>query len=375
MERLDSNLENKNRIEKPQLFFDEEDYASKREEIQKETLLEKEWRQPKLNDLMSQLNDDEDIEKSINSFIDDIKINWDIIDFDSFKKIWDWGTHDVFMSDKSKDFVLKINRWAFEMIKKKKENWELSDEDYKLIDKFMEEKNNKNNKMYEYFGIWNCLYENMRLVKIKYDNEIFECPIVFQKNTDLFSNTGKVDFWTWYIKEVNDENWYKKQNDILFKDVNADQDVSDFSIKEELIKVIPKSKDIFDKMTEPWFVEKVKEFLISFKAYYKSEWEIIDLVGKDNILFYPEWDKWHFKLWSVVKNTTRDEVNKVLWLLNTNPEEFDKNSFDEKNLNHLKNLFACSRFLNCLWIELGLGKIIELNLNNSQIENLNKMKV
>jgi len=42
MERLDSNLENKNRIEKPQWFFDEEDYASKRKKIQKETLLEKE---------------------------------------------------------------------------------------------------------------------------------------------------------------------------------------------------------------------------------------------------------------------------------------------------------------------------------------------
>jgi hypothetical protein len=49
-----------------------------------------------------------------------------------------------------------------------------------------------------------------------------------------------------------------------------------------------------------------------------------------------------------VKNTTRDEINNVLSLLNANPEEFDKNSFDEKSLNHLKNLLACSRFLNCL---------------------------
>lgn len=367
METFDRDFESSNsKLSEEWESYDEENYNKGIQESQNEMALSKEENLHKANDLISKLNDDENMEKSIDSFIFDIKINWDVIDFDSFKKIWDWGTHDVFMSDKSKDFVLKINRWAFKMVREKKKDWGLSDKDYWLINEFMNEKNSKNNSLYRYFGIWNCLYENMRLVKIKYDNEIFECPVVFQKSTDLFSNTDKVDFWTWYINDVNDEIWYKKLNDMLL----TDKDVS-YSSKNELVNLIPKSKDIFDRIrTNPWFAEKVKEFLVSFKGYYKSEWEIIDLVGKDNVLFYPEWDKWHFKLWSVVKNTTRDEVNKVLLLLETNPEKID-----EKSLNHLKNLLACSRFLNCLWIELGLGKIIELNLTTIQIENLNKMKI
>jgi hypothetical protein len=140
-----------------------------------------------------------------------------------------------------------------------------------------------------------------------------------------------------------------------------------------MIEFIPKWEDIFKKIdSDKWFAEKAKDFLIKFKKYYKTEGKFIDLVGEKNVLFYQENNNREYKIWSVIKQDNKDEFTKVLWVLENQPEKILS---DEYFKNILMNGLACTRMLNNLWIKLGIGKIVNISLNEKQIKNLNKIKL
>ena len=133
----------------------------------------------------------------------------------------------------------------------------------------------------------------------------------------------------------------------------------------------PKLKEFIDNIyNDKNLKNKVEEFLDKIKNHYENTWEIIDLVGNDNVMFYQEWENRDFKIWSVIKNTWEKELGNVLNTLEKNPEALTRNNPTRK---HLNNLLAYTRILNYLWIKLGKWKIINLNLNETQIKNLNAL--
>jgi len=314
------------------------------------------------------------LQLEIESFIDRIKNNDWIIDFDSdtMKKIWEWGTHNVFDPDKLGNFIVKINRTVYEESIKGSENWTLNEKSKNMANSFIKNRNNKFENLYKSFWVENCLYETIKLVKIKYQDQIVECPIVIQEKSDLYWQQH-ISFPAGYIQKVNNKykNSYENLNNILLGNtwentLSKKDNVFMYKINNGLKKFI---KTINAKWNTT-LKDKVEEFLEKIKNHYENTWEIIDLVGKDNVMFYKEWENRNFKIWSVIKNTSKEDVDNTLKQLQNNPENFKEDSQELKQLN---NILAYTRILNYLWIKLGKWKIIDLNLNEQQIKNLNKI--
>lgn len=308
------------------------------------------------------------LQLEIESFLDTLKnSNW-LIDFDSMEQIWHWGTHNVFDPNKSGNFIVKINKTVYNESIKGNKNWALNENSKKMANIFITDRNNKFEDLYKSFWIENCLYETIKLVKIKYQNQIVECPIVIQEKSNLYWK-DHISFPATYIQGIDskDSNSYNNLNNVLLtnrwrKKISQTTDAFMFNSNSELKTFIENIKN--DKNLQ----NKVKEFLDKIKNHYENTWEIIDLVGKDNIMFYKEWENRNFKIWSVIKNTSKEDVNNTLNLLKNNPEKFKENT---QELNHLNNILAYTRTLNYLWIKLGKNRIINLNLNKKQIKNLN----
>ncbi len=304
----------------------------------------------------------------IQNFLNTVKNENGVIDFDEMEKIGKWWTHNVFLSSKSKKFVLKLNRTAYNLAKDNNLNGKLSDTISWRAKQFISGKNSEYNGLYNSFWLWNCLYENMRIEKIKVNNQIIECPIVIQEWTDIFAK-DTVDFWTGYIGNINDENIakYEKINKSLF---GSDES---YSGEKELSDLTPKLSDLFKKLSEDKsFAEKSKDFLLKFKDYYQKEWKFIDFVWEKNILFYQEWKNRNFKLGSVTKDSSSDELTNALSILENSPEKIIS---DIQLKNTLMNSLTCARMVNSLGIKLGIGKVVDLKLNETQIKNLNKIQV
>lgn len=319
----------------------------------------------KIDELKKMLSWEEN--DKVGNFINNIKTN-DYLDFDEMKKIGRWWTHDVYMSKKNNKFILKINRTIHQITKENNKDGKLPPEISKRADDFIKDKNSSYKKLYDVFGIENCLYENSRIEKVKIDNTIMDTVIVVQESTDIFKKET-IDFTTWYMNNINEEN-IKKYEEI---NRNLLGNISENRVEKEMIEFIPKWEDIFKKIdSDKWFAGKAKDFLLKFKKYYETEGKFIDLVGEKNVLFYQENNNREYKIWSVIKQDSKDEFTEALWILEDQPERI----ISEKHLKTIMmNGLACTRMLNSLGIKLGIGKIVNISLNETQIKNLNKIKL
>ena len=362
MEKIDSSIKKTKNLNDWQEIseFDPKKQQEKLNTINEEITASKEADKEKVKSLKLQLE--------IESFIDKLKNNNWIINFDIMEQINHWWTHNVFDPNKSGNFIVKINKTVYNESLKGNENWQLNENSKKMANWFINDRNNKFEALYKSFWIENCLYEMIKLAKIKYQGQIVECPIVIQEKSNLYWK-DHISFPATYIQGIDskDSNSYNNLNNVLLtnrwrKKISQTTDAFMFNSNSELKTFIENIKN--DKNLQ----NKVKEFLNKIKNHYENTWEIIDLVGKDNIMFYKEWENRNFKIWSVIKNTSKEDVNNTLNLLKNNPEKFKENT---QELNHLNNILAYTRILNYLWIKLGKNRIINLNLNKKQIKNLN----
>jgi len=307
------------------------------------------------------------IEKKMDDFLLKIKNGKDFIDFSNFKKIWDWGTHDIYMSNDNR-FVVKINRKVLDIARENNNNGILKSEIKSQANDWIEWYNNWYKSLYENFNTENCLYEKAILQKINIDDNMIECPIIVQEATDLFKKQT-IDFGTEYIQDI-------KQEDMRnFEVLNTSVLWTKTELFNEnlLIKFSGKIGNILSLVNKDdkfWY--KVRDFLLLFKSFYEKEGKFIDLVGEKNVMFYKENDVWKFKLGSVIKWQSKDNMKDALWMLDRSPEELMENKVLKNDLN---NTLTLIRMVNGLWIKLGLGKIIDISLNDNQIKNLNKMKL
>ena len=363
MERMDNSIEvtkivNWQEIDK----FNPEQQQEELDNINKRKAKSKEENEEKITQLKLQLE--------IESFLDTLKNNNWLINFDSMEQIWHWGTHYVFNPDKSGKFIVKINNTVYNESLKGNKNWILNENSRKMANGFINDRNNKFDALYKSFWVENCLYERLKLVKIQYKGKIVECPIVIQEKSELYKKEH-ICFPAQYIERVSnkDKNLYEMLNNILLTNtlkINKTQEIDNFMSKNNT-----KLKEFIDNIyNDKNLKNKVEEFLDKIKNHYENTWEIIDLVGNDNVMFYQEWENRDFKIWSVIKNTWEKELGNVLNTLEKNPEALTRNNPTRK---HLNNLLAYTRILNYLWIKLGKWKIINLNLNETQIKNLNAL--
>ena len=106
-----------------------------------------------------------------------------------------------------------------------------------------------------------------------------------------------------------------------------------------------------------------------FKEYFSASGNFIDLVGEENILFYLKEGKWNFQIGSVLKAESRKNVEESLKMLEENPELLETSH----RKGNLMNGLALTRLLNAVGIKSGVGKVVDIQLNEKQIANLDKI--
>lgn len=387
MEKIDSSIKKTKNLNDWQEIseFDPKKQQEKLNTINEEITASKEADKEKVKSLKLQLE--------IESFIDKLKNNNWIINFDIMEQINHWWTHNVFDPNKSGNFIVKINETVYNESLKGNENWQLNENSRKMANDFINDRNKKFDALYKSFWIENCLYERFKLVKIQYQGNVIECPIVIQEKSDLYWK-GPIDFPAKYIESISDEDktsYEQLNNKLLTNQSNIDQKI-DLTQQDDALMCKNNTKlhnfinDIM-KNENLNLKNKVEEFLERIKDHYENTWEIIDLVGENNVIFYQEWEKRNFKIWSVIKATWENEVNYTLNLLWSDNQDILRQGIQEsqkekeynkearKAINNLNNILAYTRILNYLWIKLGKGKIININLSEKQIKNLNELWV
>ncbi len=387
MEKIDSSIKKTKNLNDWQEIseFDPKKQQEKLNTINEEITASKEADKEKIKSLKLQLE--------IESFIDKLKNNNWIINFDIMEQINHWWTHNVFDPNKSGNFIVKINKTVYNESLKGNKNWQLNENSRKMANDFINDRNKKFDALYKSFWIENCLYERFKLVKIQYQGNVIECPIVIQEKSDLYWK-GPIDFPAKYIESISDEDktsYEQLNNKLLTNQSNIDQKI-DLTQQDDALMCKNNTKlqnfinDIM-KNENLNLKNKVEEFLERIKDHYENTWEIIDLVGENNVIFYQEWEKRNFKIWSVIKATWENEVNYTLNLLWSDNQDILRQGIQEsqkekeynkearKAINNLNNILAYTRILNYLWIKLGKGKIININLSEKQIKNLNELWV
>ena len=313
----------------------------------------------------------ENNDSQIHSFISELPNREGYIDFSQLQKVGHGGTHDVFIYPQNPKFVIKLNRGALEKALGVGQST-LPPEVQKMADQYIEEENGKNEQLYEYFGQKHCLREKAMIQKIRVEKDgnyqEIEGVISIQEASDIFKDPNKKDFSTGYAEQNPELGQSKEIYDQMNKALlgKGEFDEKDF------LEFNDKLKTIFELVdSDKEFADCMREFLLRFKNYFEDSGKFIDLVGQENALFYKEEGKWKFKLGSVVKEENKEVMAETMQALAENPEGINQN---ERLRNQLMNQLALIRLLNASGLKIGIGKIVDMELTDEQLENLDKIK-
>lgn len=324
----------------------------------------------KIEDIREQLGI-ENRDAQIQSFIGEFPNREGHLDFSQLQRVGHGGTHDVFIYPQNPKFVIKLNRGALEKALSVGQAT-LPPDVRKMADQYIEGENGKNEQLYEYFGQKHCLREKAMVQKIRVEKDgvyqDIEGVISIQEASNIFKDPNKKDFSTGYTEQdpelgKNKEIYDRMNKALLGKEKFDEKDFLEFN---------DKLKSIFELIdSDKEFADCMREFLLRFKNYFETSGRFIDLVGQENVLFHKKEGKWAFKLGSVVKGEDKEVMAEAMQALAENPEGINQ---DERLRNQLMNQLALIRLLNASGLKVGIGKIVDLELTDKQLENLDKIK-
>jgi len=290
------------------------------------------------------------------------------LDIPKLQKIGEGGTNLVYEDPENQEFVVKVIKGVLETVRKEGTS-ELSKDLRKRAEDYITISNTECQKLYEYFGDEHCLREYFVLGKINVDGKTeAETVLSVQEKSEVFKDPTKVNFDAYYVEERDDLKDKKTELSSVNKALLADGQHDE----ESFLKLYERLKPIFKLIeTEESFSEAIKDFVDRFKKYFEATGRFIDIIGEENLLLYQKEGRWTFQLGSVIKAETKQNVGEALEMLENNPEALND---DEEKINRLKNGINLIRILNAIGLKTGLGKVVDINLTTSQLENLEKVK-
>lgn len=119
----------------------------------------------------------------------------------------------------------------------------------------------------------------------------------------------------------------------------------------------PQLRDLFQKLDQdPDFRAAMIDFLQHFREYFAAEGNLLDIKGKDNLIFFQDSEgRWTYKMGTLLKGVTRDKLAHALELFEQGERAF---MADEESPDLLHYSFDFLLTLNMLGTKLGLGKIV-----------------
>ena len=283
----------------------------------------------------------------------------DAIDLSRLIKLPGGGTHDIYKSEENPLFFMKVMRNTVgNPTDKLKEN--------------LAELTHKYNELYQIFGTSRCLIETRFIdsVKekdwptakesivsvVKYDT-CFQSEEKFGFNTDALEKDG--------VKITDNLSQYHEMNSFLMGAEKATKgfDIENYLVFQESFRPIFKLLDDDENLRE-----LMLDFLTKFKEYYKKTNQLMDFIGKDNVLFYKTGSAWEYKVGSVIKHETGEATKTMLREITNNPSAVNE-SF--KNWTLIFYVPSWIRALNATAKKLGMDRIIEdITLSKEDSQNL-----
>jgi hypothetical protein len=309
--------------------------------------------------------------EQIQSFISELPNKEGHIDFSQLQRAGHGGTHDVFIYPQNPKFVIKLNRDALEKaLSVGQVNLPLDIR--QMANQYVEGENSKNEQLYEHFGQNHCLREKAIVQKISIEKDgvpqDIEGVISIQEASDIFKDPNKKDFSAGYAEQDLELGKSKEIYDRMNKALLGKEEFDE----KDFLEFNDKLKSIFELVdSDKEFANCMREFLLRFKNYFEASGRFIDLVGQENVLFHQEDGKWTFKLGSVVKGENKEVMEEAMGTLDENPEKINE---DQQMISQLMNQLALIRLLNATGLKVGIGKIVDLELTDKQLENLDKIK-
>jgi len=309
--------------------------------------------------------------EQIQSFISELPNKEGHIDFSQLQRAGHGGTHDVFIYPQNPKFVIKLNRDALEKaLSVGQVNLPLDIR--QMANQYVEGENSKNEQLYEHFGQNHCLREKAIVQKISIEKDgvpqDIEGVISIQEASDIFKDPNKKDFSAGYAEQDLELGKSKEIYDRMNKALLGKKEFDE----KDFLEFNDKLKSIFELVdSDKEFANCMREFLLRFKNYFEASGRFIDLVGQENVLFHQEDGKWTFKLGSVVKGENKEVMEEAMGTLDENPEKINE---DQQMISQLMNQLALIRLLNATGLKVGIGKIVDLELTDKQLENLDKIK-
>ncbi len=313
----------------------------------------------------------ENRDEQIQSFISELPNKEGHIDFSQLQRVGRGGTHDVFIYPQNQKFVIKLNRGALEKALSVGQA-NLPPDVRRMADQYVEGENSKNEQLYEHFGQNHCLRERAMVQKISVEKDgivqNIEGVISIQEASDILKDQNKKDFSTGYTEQDPNLGKNKEIYDRMNKTLLGKEEFSE----KYFLEFNDKLKSIFELIdSDKEFADSMREFLLRFKNYFEVSGRFIDLVGQENVIFHQEDGKWTFKLGSVVKGENKEIMEEAMDTLDENPEKINE---EQRMRNQLMNQLALIRLLNATGLKVGIGKIVDIELTDRQLENLDKIK-
>jgi len=259
------------------------------------------------------------------------------IDLEDYRIIGRGGTHVVY-EDKSDDsYVLKINKDIF---KKSKEYLNLFEkyadskdqckiEIQQLYKDFVEEQNENYRKLSMHFGEQHCLAIRylIKTVKDPESSQKMDSIVVIQEKSGLFKDDKRISLHC--LPAVYGSSPVRSRHGY------------DTSSLKQISSLIRTDND---------FCLAVRDFIFKFKIFYHKNSILLDLVGKDNVIFNKD-KRWSYQIGSAIKCERKDLIIKGLALKNGNPEMLKTKRHLKRILN---NAIRIKRLINYLERHLGL---------------------
>ena len=200
-------------------------------------------------------------EQGSSSFFNSLKQENHSIDLRILSKIGHGGTHEVYMYERDRSYVIKINRALVDRVQK------MDNKTYgdllNAAQTYVVSQKQRYGDLYLFMGSDNCLKEIPFVSNVVVENgRSIPTVVSVQESSDVFS------------KEHVD-----------FNCANLDQLLS-----------LSKRDSGFKTM--------LQELLLRILKYQEQTGRFIDLIGEKNVLLFREKEQWHFQVGSVVKGDT-----------------------------------------------------------------------
>ena len=284
------------------------------------------------------------------------------IDLSQLTMIASGGTHNIYKLGKNPKFLLKVMKQTI-------------GNNQETLTKNLTELRNNYEQLYEVFGSQRCLVEKRFIEQVKkpYQSRQENCIVSVVRFEPAFQNKEKIGFNFGVIEmdEIRIGANISKYHAMNLGLMGTKVSFEAFNLENFLI-FEPRFRNIFKLLDEDESLRTaMKDFIIRFKTYYKKTDRFMDLKGKDNVIFYKTKEVWNYKVGSVIKYETGEEMLKMLHEISINPSAVN-DSFKSWALIFFVPSWV--RGINAISKKLGMDKIIDnIIFSRENSENLAKI--